>query len=50
MMKNVEDCHPELGRSPILVESEHRVYQMLLGMGQWLNTIGRHDIFMRLAL
>ena len=40
----VEDCHPELDSSPLLGESEHRVYQMLLGMGQWLNTIGRPDI------
>ena len=40
----VDDCHPELDSSPLLGERQHRLFQMLLGMAQWLNTIGRPDI------
>ena len=40
----VDNCHPELDSSPLLGEHQHRMYQMLLGMAQWLNTIGRPDI------
>ena len=39
-----KDCHPEIDESPLLKEKDHRRYQMLLGMLQWLNTIGRPDL------
>ena len=38
------DCHPELDDSPPLDTERHRHFQMLLGMGQWVCTIGRPDI------
>lgn len=34
----------ELDVSPLLGEYDHRLYQMLIGMAQWLVTIGRPDI------
>ena len=33
-----------MDQSPLLGEEEHRQYQMLIGMGQWFNTIGCPDI------
>lgn len=40
----VEDCHPELDDSPLLGIDDHRKFQMLLGMLQWLMSIGRPDL------
>ena len=40
----VTDCHPELDTSPLLGLDDHRKYQMLLGMLQWLVTISRPDL------
>ena len=40
----VEDCHPELDESPLLDLDGHRKFQMLIGMLQWLVTIGRPDL------
>jgi hypothetical protein len=39
-----EDCHPELDDSPLLDLDGHRKFQMLLGMLQWMVTIGRPDL------
>ena len=36
--------HPELDNSEILGDSDHKKYQMLIGMLVWLNTLGRSDI------
>ena len=41
----VDDCNPELDRSPLLGERQHRLFQMLLGMAHSLNTNGRPDIY-----
>jgi len=38
------DCHPEMDESPLLGLDDHRKFQMLLGMLQWLVTIGRPDL------
>jgi len=38
------DCHPELDESPLLDLGGHRQFQMLIGMLQWLVTIGRPDL------
>lgn len=43
-LPNSEDCHPEMDQSELLDEKGHRLFQMLLGMAQWLVTIGRPDI------
>jgi len=40
----VKDCHPEMDTSPLLRLDDHRKFQMLLGMLQWLLTIGRPDL------
>ena len=40
----VKDCHPEMDTSPLLGLADHRKFQMLLGMLQWLVTIGRPDL------
>ena len=40
----VNDCYPELDTSPLLPLDDHRKFQMLLGMLQWLVTIGRPDL------
>jgi len=40
----VTDCHPEMDTSPLLDLDDHRKFQMLLGMLQWLVTIGRPDL------
>ena len=39
-----EDCHPELDNSPLLDLDGHRKFQMILGMLQWMVTIGRPDL------
>ena len=39
-----KDCNPELDDSPLLNFKRQREYQALLGMGQWLVTIGRFDL------
>jgi hypothetical protein len=36
--------HPELDTSPLLNDDEHRKYQMLLGMLNWIVQIGRFDV------
>ena len=38
------DCHPELDNTPLLSLDDHRRFQMLLGMLQWMVTIGRPDL------
>ena len=40
----ITDCHPELDTSPLLDLDDHRKYQMLLGMLQWMITIGKPKI------
>jgi hypothetical protein len=39
-----DKCHPELDDSPLLDESDHKHYMMLIGMAQWVNVLGRIDI------
>ena len=39
-----KDFHPELDKSPLLELQEHRQFQALLGMLQWLHTIGRPEL------
>ena len=39
-----DDCHPELDNSQLLDPTGIRKYQMLIGMAQWANQIGRLDI------
>jgi hypothetical protein len=39
-----DTCKPELDDSPLLDPDGHRVYQQLIGMAQWLVTIGRFDL------
>ena len=38
------NCHPEMDESPLLNMARQQQYQALLGMGQWLVTIGRFDL------
>ena len=40
----VTDCHPEVDTSPLLGLEDHRKFQMLLGMLQWLVTICCPDL------
>ena len=40
----VTDCHPELEKSPLLGPDDHRKFQILLGMLQWMVTISLSDI------
>ena len=40
----VKECHPEMDNSPLLELDDHRKFQMLLGMLQWLVTIGHPDL------
>ena len=40
----VTDCHPEMDTSPLLGLEDHRKFQMLIGMLQWLVTISRPDL------
>ena len=39
-----EDSHPETDTSTLLGLDDHRKFQMLLGMIQWMVTIGRPDL------
>jgi len=41
---SVKDCHLEMDTSPLLGLVHHCKFQMLLGMLQWLVTIGRPDL------
>ena len=41
---SVEDCHPEMDTSPLLGLNDHRKFQMLLGMLQWMVTIGKPEL------
>jgi hypothetical protein len=36
--------HPELDDTPLLDDDEHKKYQMLIGMLNWIVTIGRLDV------
>jgi hypothetical protein len=36
--------HPELNESPLLNNNKHRKYQMIIGMLNWVITIGRLDV------
>ena len=36
--------HPEKDESPLLGETQHRLYQQLVGMAEWAVQIGRFDI------
>ena len=36
--------HPEIDSSPLLGETQHRLYQQLVGMAEWAVQIGRFDI------
>jgi hypothetical protein len=36
--------HPELDDSPLLNDDQHRKYQMIIGMLNWVVTIGRLDV------
>ena len=40
----VEKLEPEMDKSEILNEKEHRQYQQLIGIAQWLVTCGRVDL------
>ncbi len=39
-----DQAHPEVDTSPLLGLDDHRKFQMLLGMLQWMVTIGRPDL------
>ena len=39
-----KDIHPEMDDSPLLSLKQHRLYQQLIGMGTWIQVIGRPDI------
>jgi hypothetical protein len=39
-----QDDHPELDTSPLLNDIQHKKYQMLIGMLNWIVGIGRFDI------
>ena len=41
----VTDCHPELDGTPLLGIDDHRKFQMLLGMLQWMVTISNPELF-----
>lgn len=40
----VGDYHPELDTSALLDLNDHRIFQMLLGMLQWMVTIGKLEL------
>ena len=40
----VTEWHPELDNTPLLGIDDHRKFQMLLGMLQWMVTIGRSEL------
>ena len=37
-------AHPELDKSPLLSTTQHKEYQHIIGMGQWIVLTGRIDI------
>ena len=41
----VTDCHPEMDTPPLLCLDDHHNFHMLLGILQWMVTIGRLDIY-----
>ena len=41
--------HPEQDESMLLDNEQHRLYQQLIGMGQWLVTLGRPDICLAMS-
>ena len=41
----VTDCHPELYANPLLGIDDHRKFQILLGMMQWMVTIGKSELY-----
>ena len=44
-----DDCHPEMDESDILNKKNHKLFQQLLGMGIWMDIIGRPDICYAMA-
>ena len=38
------DIHPELDNSEMLNDKEHKHFQKIMGMAQWIVTSGRFDI------
>ena len=40
----IDDTHPELDESPLLGLNDHRKFQMLLGMLQWIVTVGKPEL------
>ena len=45
-----DDCHPEMDESDILNKKNHKLFQQLLGMGIWMDIIGRPDICYAMAI
>ena len=41
---SVTECHPELDTLPLLGLDDRRKYQMLLGILQWMLTIGKPEL------
>ena len=41
----VTDCHPELDDTPLLGIDDHRKFQMLLGMLQWMMTTSKPKFY-----
>ena len=41
----ITHCHPELNTSPLMGLDDHRKYQILLGMLQWMVTIGKPELY-----
>ena len=39
-----EDTHPQLDKSPLLGLNDNSKFQMLLGMLQWMVTVGQPDL------
>ena len=46
---SVTGDHPEQDESLLLDNEQHRLYQQLIGMGQWLVTLGRPDICLAMS-
>ena len=45
----VSDFHPELDTSNLLELDDHRTFQMLLGMLQWMVIIGNPELYQLVA-
>ena len=45
----VTDCHLELGDYPLLDIDDHRKFQMLLGMLQWMVNIGKPELCQKVS-